>query len=110
METEQILPGTGRGTAAEGGGGGGVPQAAGFVESPLYQPAAGPPPRAGEEFANRAVRLAGAAGLAFGWAPETFWNATPAELGALVHALAGEDVAPPGAAEIARLKEAFPDG
>ena len=44
-----ILPGTGRGTAAEGGGGGGVPQTASLVENPLHQPAAGPPPRAGEE-------------------------------------------------------------
>ncbi|ATY33343.1 phage tail assembly chaperone [Sphingomonas psychrotolerans] len=61
-------------------------------------------------FAEAATRLAGAAGLAFGWMPETFWNATPAELAALVRALAGEEVAPPGAGEIARLKELFPDG
>jgi uncharacterized phage protein (TIGR02216 family) len=61
-------------------------------------------------FAEAARRLAGAAGLAFGWTPETFWSATPAELEALVRALAGDAVVPPGAAEIARLKEAFPDG
>ncbi|KRC80414.1 phage tail assembly chaperone [Sphingomonas sp. Root241] len=80
------------------------------MESPLHQPAAGSPPRPGEEFSGRAVRLAGAAGLAFGWTPETFWNATPAELGALVRALAGEEAAPLGDGELARLKELFPDG
>ncbi|AQR74429.1 phage tail assembly chaperone [Sphingomonas sp. LM7] len=64
----------------------------------------------GEEFAVAAVRLAGAVGLAFGWVPDTFWNATPAELGALVRALRGEDADPVGGDEIARLKELFPDG
>jgi uncharacterized phage protein (TIGR02216 family) len=55
-------------------------------------------------------RLAGMAGLLFGWTPDIFWNATPAELAALVRACAGEDVAPLAGAELARLKEAFPDG
>ena len=54
--------------------------------------------------------LAGMAGLVFGWAPEIFWNATPAELLALVRAAAGEEAAPPGPREMARLKELFPDG
>jgi uncharacterized phage protein (TIGR02216 family) len=47
-----------------------------------------------------------------GWRPDTFWAATPAELRAIVAALAGEDarVTPPDAQMIARLKEAFPDG
>jgi hypothetical protein len=61
-------------------------------------------------FAEAAARLSGAAGVAFGWTPDTFWNATPAELGALVRALAGEDAAPLGDGELARLKELFPDG
>lgn len=61
-------------------------------------------------FGEAAVRLAGIAGVAFGWAPDLFWNTTPAELGALVAALAGDSPAPPGAQEIARLKELFPDG
>lgn len=39
-------------------------------------------------FAESAVRLAGLAGLLFGWTPAGFWEATPAELGALVRALA----------------------
>ena len=45
----QILPGRGRKTAGEAGGGGGVPSRTPFVELPLHQPAAGPPPRAGED-------------------------------------------------------------
>jgi hypothetical protein len=61
-------------------------------------------------FAEAAARLAGAAGIAFGWTPDTFWNATPAELGALVRALSGEDAAPLDASEFAQLKELFPDG
>ncbi|RYY47832.1 MAG: phage tail assembly chaperone, partial [Sphingomonadales bacterium] len=36
-----------------------------------------------------AARLAGAVGVMFGWAPEAFWRATPAELGALIDALRG---------------------
>ncbi len=53
LEVTEILPGTGRGTAGEAGGGGGAPQALSSVESPLHQPAAGPPPRAGEELSVR---------------------------------------------------------
>ena len=47
-DTRNILPGTGRGTASEAGGGGGAPRSAPPADSPLHQPAAGPPPRAGE--------------------------------------------------------------
>ena len=63
-------------------------------------------------FAAAAARLAGQAGVAFGWAPEEFWRATPAELMTLVQALRGEggDAAPPDGATIARMMEAFPDG
>ena len=61
-------------------------------------------------FAAAARRLAGLVGVAFGWTPETFWQATPAELEALVRALSGEEAAPPDAALLARLKEQFPDG
>ena len=51
---EQILPGTGRGTAAVGGGGGARadgPSSRPFAipTVPLHQPAAGSPPRAGED-------------------------------------------------------------
>ena len=62
-------------------------------------------------FVDSAGRLAGFAGAALGWRPAEFWAATPAELSAVVRALAGEAGAtPPDAATIARLKEAFPDG
>jgi uncharacterized phage protein (TIGR02216 family) len=62
-------------------------------------------------FAEAAVRLAGLAGLLFGWAPAAFWEATPAELEALVRALRGDEAAAPLASgEVARLMEAFPDG
>ena len=40
-ESDQLLPGTGRETAAEAGGGGGG--ASGTATGPLHQPAAGPP-------------------------------------------------------------------
>ena len=48
---DPFLPGTGRGTVAEGDGGGSSRLGGALVESPLHQPAAGPPPRAGEELA-----------------------------------------------------------
>ncbi len=63
-------------------------------------------------FAERAVRLAGIAGALAGWAPDIFWRATPAELEAVLVALAGDGdaVAPPSPATIATLRERFPDG
>ena len=62
------------------------------------------------EFAQAASRLAGQAGIAFGWTPDAFWAATPAELATLVRALGGEEAAPPDRCTIAQLMEAFPDG
>jgi 2-oxoisovalerate dehydrogenase E2 component (dihydrolipoyl transacylase) len=60
VEETQLLPGTGRGTSAEGDGGGAGPQAAPPAAAPLHQPAAGPPPQqAGEDarvLASPAVR------------------------------------------------------
>jgi hypothetical protein len=61
-------------------------------------------------FADAAGRLAGLAGLAFGWSPDRFWRATPAELAALVQAAGGADGEPPTPDLIARLQEQFPDG
>ncbi len=62
-------------------------------------------------FAEGATRLAGMAGVAFGWTPDAFWRATPAELAVLVRALAGEDAAAPADRDVlTRLMEAFPDG
>jgi tRNA pseudouridine55 synthase len=48
----RILPGTGRGGAGEAGGGGGDRLEAAPAAHPLHQPAAGPPPRAGEELSE----------------------------------------------------------
>jgi len=63
-------------------------------------------------FAEAAARLAGQAGVAFGWSPDRFWGATPAELMALVQVLsgAGANDAPPDKSMIAAMMEAFPDG
>jgi len=61
-------------------------------------------------FAEGAGRLAGFAGAMFGWSPETFWSATPAELGALVRAVAGEAPDALDRATLARMMEADRDG
>lgn len=62
-------------------------------------------------FSDAAVRLAGIAGALLGWRPADFWTATPAELAAIVVAMAGDAPAPAAdAADLARLTEAFPDG
>ncbi|WP_230635653.1 phage tail assembly chaperone [Sphingomonas sp. Leaf4] len=61
-------------------------------------------------FAEGAARAAGLAGVAFGWSPDAFWAATPAELAALVRAVAGDAPTPCDRDTIARLKERFPDG
>ncbi|MFZ5746395.1 MAG: phage tail assembly chaperone [Pseudomonadota bacterium] len=58
------------------------------------------------------ARLAGLAGMIFGWTPDVFWAATPDELAAMLRAAAAGE--PPGGgvdrATIARLQEQFPDG
>ncbi|MBR0553895.1 phage tail assembly chaperone [Stakelama marina] len=61
-------------------------------------------------FADAAARLAGVAGVMFGWSPDAFWAATPAELGALVGALRGDAGEGIDRAAIDRLQEMFPDG
>ena len=62
-------------------------------------------------FADTARRLAGFAGVAFGWRPDDFWRATPAELATLAEAMAGEDDAvPPDARWIEDMRRAHPDG
>ena len=61
-------------------------------------------------FSEGAGRLAGLAGALLGWRPDEFWRATPAELAAVLAAMAGE---PRGArrraTDLARLREMFPD-
>lgn len=62
-------------------------------------------------FMDGAARLAGIAGALLGWRPDEFWRATPAELAGVLSALFGEDGGDPaGPADLARLKEMFPDG
>lgn len=60
-------------------------------------------------FADGARRLAGVAGLLFGWRPDDFWRATPDELATLFAALQGEAPAAVDGALLARLRERFPD-
>ncbi|AGH51140.1 MULTISPECIES: phage tail assembly chaperone [Sphingomonas] len=62
-------------------------------------------------FAEKAARLAGMAGAIAGWRPDDFWRATPAELAAVLEALAGgSGDRAADAGDIARLKEMYPDG
>ena len=62
-------------------------------------------------FSEAAARLAGLAGALLGWRPDEFWRATPAELAAVLAVLSGGPGAVPlSRADLARLKERFPDG
>jgi uncharacterized phage protein (TIGR02216 family) len=61
------------------------------------------------EFAAAATRLAGLAGALLGWRPDEFWRATPAELEAVLAAMAPEDAAA-SASDLSRLMGMFPDG
>jgi Phage tail assembly chaperone protein, TAC len=61
-------------------------------------------------FADAARRLAGYAGAALHWTPDTFWAATPDELAAIFECVASDVAVPSGAIDLARLKEIFPDG
>jgi uncharacterized phage protein (TIGR02216 family) len=60
-------------------------------------------------FGAAAARLAGAAGLLLGWRPDDFWRATPAELAAVLAAMAPEAGEAAGAEDLARLMARFPD-
>jgi uncharacterized phage protein (TIGR02216 family) len=59
-------------------------------------------------FADACVRLAGQTALILGWRPEDFWNATPAELAAILGAYLPESAA--DGATLTQLLEQFPDG
>jgi Phage tail assembly chaperone protein, TAC len=61
-------------------------------------------------FSRAAARLAGIAGALLGWRPDEFWSATPAELAAVLAAMSGTDMPGADGADLARLKEMFPDG
>ncbi len=62
-----------------------------------------------ERFSESAGRLAGLAGALLGWRPEEFWKATPAELGAVLGAMAGDSGESAGRADLERLMQRFPD-
>lgn len=50
------------------------------------------------------------AAVALGWPPDTFWHATPAELGAVIEAMApAEGETPPDRSIVERLMKEHPD-
>jgi uncharacterized phage protein (TIGR02216 family) len=64
-------------------------------------------------FSDAARRLAGMAGALLGWRPDEFWSATPAELAAVLDAIAGRGGGAgegAGRADLERLERMFPDG
>jgi uncharacterized phage protein (TIGR02216 family) len=61
------------------------------------------------EFAAAASRLAGLAGALLGWRPDEFWKATPAELAAVLGAVAGEAGEAASGNDLQRLMRMFPD-
>ena len=61
-------------------------------------------------FSESARRLAGIAGALLGWRPDEFWNATPAELAAVIEALVGGRGESVSRGELERLERMFPDG
>lgn len=61
-------------------------------------------------FSEAAARLAGLAGAVLSWRPEDFWRATPAELAAVLGALAGQKDDAMSPDELAALMRRFPDG
>ncbi|MFC3098245.1 phage tail assembly chaperone [Alteraurantiacibacter palmitatis] len=56
-------------------------------------------------FAAAAQQLAGLAARGLGWTPETFWNATPAELAASLAFEDPQQPAPVGRHELAQMME-----
>jgi uncharacterized phage protein (TIGR02216 family) len=63
-----------------------------------------------EGFASSAARLAGLIPRVLGWRPDDFWNATPAELAAIVAPADGGHGEPLSRSEFDRLLERERDG
>jgi uncharacterized phage protein (TIGR02216 family) len=61
-------------------------------------------------FAESALRLCGQCALLFGWRPDDFWDATPAELACILRAMMPDDATPPDRDTITNLMKVFPDG
>lgn len=53
--------------------------------------------------------MAGLAGALLGWRPDEFWRATPAELGAVLGAMAGPTDEAASRSDLERLRRQFPD-
>jgi len=62
------------------------------------------------EFADGALRLAGLTARALGWRPDDFWNATPAELAAILAPDAAGEAPPLAREDLERLMEHLGDG
>jgi uncharacterized phage protein (TIGR02216 family) len=62
------------------------------------------------DFGAGALRLAGLTARALGWRPDEFWNATPAELAAILAPGADGETAPLSRGELDNLMESFGDG
>jgi hypothetical protein len=58
-----------------------------------------------QTFAAAAGQLAGVAGRFLGWRPQEFWDATPAELAAILMPIAHLDDMPLARTDLARLME-----
>ena len=63
-----------------------------------------------DNFIMQATRLAGLTGVLLGWRAAEFWNATPAELAAILTALAPDAGNAADRDLIMLLQEQFPDG
>ena len=61
-----------------------------------------------DSFGEAALRLCGAAAAVLGWRPAEFWEATPAELAAVLAPLTGE-IEGPDLGTLDALRRQFPD-
>lgn len=68
-----------------------------------------------DDFRTSAARLAGLIPATIGWSPDQFWNATPAELAAILNTLSTASRADQGAepldkTQLEKLKETLSHG
>lgn len=66
----------------------------------------------GHDFRASAAHLAGLIPAAIGWTPDQYWNATPAELAAILLALSpvNQSAAPLNKSEMEKLKDTLENG
>ena len=64
----------------------------------------------GDHFSAKVLTLSGQSALLLGWRPDDFWNATPAELGAIMRAFQAKIDTSAGGDVLKALMEQFPDG